>query len=291
MGWRVWERWGSKGKRMASFDQEELDTLEESDESENSFEIEFGPLASAFRRPEIRLWRGRAFDAARPSGLRRRRYSRIAALVAVLCLVLINSFNLTDMLPAGLPLVSSDNHTTAQAAGTSWFDLRARALHLPALKPGEACPVTPVTKLLIQLQTVTGMGDATIFVSSSSVDKNGVQHPQPGNFTHLASTYRGVLATWYVRLPEIEPVLVRGAQLDGPGVIRFDGGIEQPKFSDNLLNGRTLTELLIASNPSQDAPVTTWTTVTRIASSGCYAYQVDTPASSVVLVFRADVAK
>ena len=106
--------------------QEELDTRSENAESENSFEIEFGQLPSAFRKPAIRLWRGHAFDAARPSGLRRRRYSLLAALVAVLCLVLINSFNLTDMLPAGLPLVSSDNHTTAQAAGTSWFDLRAR---------------------------------------------------------------------------------------------------------------------------------------------------------------------
>jgi len=269
--------------------QEKLDTLSESEEGENSFEIEFGQIPSAIRHPAIRLWRGRAFDAARPSGLRRRRYGRVAALVAVLCLVLINSLNLTSILPAGLPLVSSDNHTTAQAAGTSWFDLRARPLHLPALKPGEACPVTPTTKLIIQLQTVTGMGDATIFVSSSNVDKSGVQHPQPGDFTHLASTYRGVLATWYIQLPEIEPVLIRGAQLDGPGIIRFDGGIEQPKFTDNLLNGRTLPELLIASNPSKDAPVTSWTTVTRIASSGCYAYQVDTPASSVVLVFRADV--
>jgi hypothetical protein len=270
--------------------QEELDTRSESAESENSFEIEFGQLPGDFRQPAIRLWRGHAFDAVRPSRLRRRRYSLLAALIAVLCLVLINSLNLTGILPAGLPLVSSDNHTSAQAAGASWFDLRARPLHLPALKPGDPCPVTPVTKVVIQLQTVTGMGDATIFVSSSNVDKSDVQHPQPGDFTHLASTYRGVLATWYIQLPEVEPVLVRGAQLDGPGIIRFDGGIEQPKFSDSLLNGRTLPELLIASNPSKDAPVTTWTTVTRIANSGCYAYQIDTPASSVVLVFRADVA-
>lgn len=275
---------------MASFDQEELDSLAESGEHENSFEIEFGQISSAFRHPALRLWRGRAFDAARPIGLRRRRYSRVATLVAVLCLVLINSFNLTGILPAGLPFVSSDSHTTAQAAGTSWFELRARPLHLPTLKPGAACPVTTSTRLVIQLQTVTGMGNPTIFVSSSNVDKNGVQHPQAGDFTHLASTYRGVLATWYIRFPDVEPVLVRGAQLDGPGIVRFDGGIEQPKFADNLLNGRTLPELLIASNPSHDAPVTSWTTITRIARSGCYAYQIDTPGSSVVLVFRAVVS-
>lgn len=277
---------------MASFGQEDFDTLTQRDESESdeSFEIEFGQLPGAFHLPAFRFWRGRAFDAAPPSGSRRRRYSRVAALVAVISLVLINCFNLAGILPAGLPLVSSDNHTTAQAAGTSWFELRARPLRLPTVKPGAACPVTPVTKLLIQLQTVTGMGDATIFVSSSNIDKNGVQHPQAGDFTHLASTYRGVLATWYVRLPEVEPVLIRGAQLDGPEIVRFDGGIEQPKFADNLLNGRTLPELLIASNPSHDAPVTSWTTITRIASTGCYAYQIDTPASSTVLVFRADVA-
>ena len=278
---------------MASFDEDGVETLaarDENGESDESFEIEFGQIAGASRYPSLHFWRGRAFDAARPSGLGRRRYSRMAALVAIICLVLINSLNLSAILPANLPLISSDNHTTAHAAGTSWFELRERPLHLPTVKPGAACPVTPVTKLVIQLQTVTGMGDATIFVSSSNVDKEGVQHPQPGDFAHLASTYRGLLATWYIRLPEVEPVLIRGAQLDGPDVVRFDGGIEQPKFTDNLLNGRTLTELLIASNPSHDAPVTSWTTVTRIAASGCYAYQIDTPARSAVLVFRADVA-
>ena len=273
---------------MATFGQEERQSLEE---DENSFEIEFAQLPGASYRPALRFWRGRAFDVARPSWLRRRRYSLVVALVSVLCLVLINCLNLTGILPAGLPLVSSDNGTTAQAAGTSWFELRERPLHLPGVAPGAACPVTPVTKSVIQLQTVTGMGDAAIFVSSSNMDKGGVLHPQSGDFAHLASTYRGVLATWYIRLPEVEPVLIRGAQLDGPGIVRFDGGIEQPKFADNLLNGRTLTELLIASNPTTNAPVTSWTTITRIASSGCFAYQIDTPAKSMVLVFRAIVAK
>ena len=279
---------------MASFDGNDPDTLTASDDGsdcdDDSFEIEFGQLPSAISRPALRLWRGRAFDAAPPSGQRRRRYSRVATLIAILSLVLINTLNLAGILPAGLPLISTDNHTTAQAAGTSWFELRERPLHLPTLKPGASCPSTPVTKMLIQLQMVTGMGDATTFVSSSNMDKSGVLHPQQGDFVHLASTYRGVLATWYIRLPEVEPVLIRGAQLDGPGIVRFDGGIEQPKFTDNLLNGRTLPELLIASNPSHNAPVTSWTTITRIADSGCYAYQIDTPARSLVLVFRAVVA-
>jgi hypothetical protein len=277
---------------MASFDRDDLETLTASGESgdDDSFEIEFGQLPDTFRLPSLHFWRGQAFDAAPPSGQRRRRYSRVAALVAVLCLVLINTLNLTGILPAGLPLISSDNHTTAQAAGTSWFELRERPLHLPTLRPGASCPATPVTKMHIQLQTVTGIGDATIFVSSSNMDKDGVLHPQQGDFTHLASVYRGVLATWYIRLSEVEPVLIRGEQLDGPGIVRFDGGIEQPKFTDNLLNGRTLPELLIASNPSHNAPVTSWTTITRIADSGCYAYQIDTPARSMVLVFRAVVA-
>ncbi|HEU5349698.1 MAG TPA: hypothetical protein VFU63_13890 [Ktedonobacterales bacterium] len=271
---------------MASFDQHE---------SENSFEIEFSQLSDARRHLVIPFWRARGLDATATSGERRRRYSRMATLVAIVALVLINSLSLAGLsqfFPASLPLVStslSNNSLTAHASGFSWFKLRQRPLHLPALSKGEACPVTPLTHTVIQLRPVTGIGNGTVFATTQNMDADGVQRPVRSDFFHLASTYRGELVTWYVRLPDVEPVLIRGAQLDGPHTLLFDGGIEQPNFDRNFMGGRTLPQLLISSNPSHGSPVASWTTVTRVASSGCYAYQIDTPSKTVVLVFRAIV--
>lgn len=267
--------------------------LVDPEELEDNFEIEFSQITGSSRHPAIPFWSARSPDLAPTSGQRRRRYSRIAALVAIISLVLINSLTLSGIFPAGLPFVSSTlsgEGMTARAAGYSWFSLRERPLRLPTLSAGAACPVTPVTELKFQLQTLRGMGNSTIFVTSSGVDANGVQRAERGDFIRLASAYRGIIATWYLKLPDVEPVLIRGAQLDGPNPLLFDGGIAQPKFANNLLAGSALPEIQLSSDPGHGTPVATWGTITRVASAGCYAYQVDTPTKTMVLVFEATVA-
>ncbi|MGE5334668.1 MAG: hypothetical protein ACM3N4_08210 [Nitrososphaerota archaeon] len=268
---------------MATFDQNEL---------EDSFEIEFSQLPGAARHPVIPFWRAHRLDAASSTSERLRRSTRVAAFLAVVALIFINSLNLSGIFPTDLSLSSSSfpgNDLTAHAAGYSWFSLRQRPLHVPTLMQGEACPVTPLSQVVIQQRHVTGIGNGSIFVTTQNMDANGVQHPVRSDFFRLANTYRGELVTWYLRLPHPESVLIRGAQLDGPHVLLFDGGIEQPNFNRNLMGGRTLPQLLISNTPTYGSPVASWTTVTRIASSGCYAYQIDTPTSTLILVFKAVV--
>lgn len=260
-------------------------------ELEDSFEIEFSQLPGASRRLALPFWRARQPDVASTSGQRRRRYSRVATLVAIACLVFINSFDLTAILPAGLPLVSTSlsDGLTAHAAGYSWLKLRQRPLRLPTVASGALCPVTPLSQLKTITSTVTGIGDSSIFVETLNVDANGVQHPERSNFVRGRTTWRGEIVMWYLHLPNIQPVLIRGEQLDGTGVLRFDGGIEQPNFTYNIMGGKLLPDLLISNTPDHGSPISSWVSITRIEHSGCYAYQVDTPNKSVVLVFRAEV--
>lgn len=275
--------YGDSGGFMASFDQDEL---------EDSFEIEFSQMPGAPVHPVLRFWHARQPDTVSPPSEQRRRYSSVAILMALVCLVLFNILDLSALISTGssrtTPSRSADI-LQGHAAGYSWFDLRQRPLHLPTLAHGASCPVTPVSQQAIQFRTTRGIGNSTIFAAPQNMDANGVQHAEHGEFARLAATYGGVLVTWYVRLPREEPVLIRGAQLDGPGVLLFDGGSEQPQFNDDILAGRTLSRLLISSAPDHGSPVAQWLSVTRIRTSGCYAYQVDMPTQSMVLVFKAVV--
>lgn len=270
---------------MGAFDQYESDGLED------TFEIEFSQLPNTSQRLTPRLWRARQLEVNPTTGERRRRYSRVATFVAVVCLVLINGFNITAALPAGLPLVSTSlsDGLTAHALSYSWFKLRGRPLHLPVVASGAPCPVTPLSQFRTITGAVTGIGDSSIFAVTVNVDANGVQHPERSNFARGRADWRGEIVTWYLHLPDTQPALIRGAQLDGPGVLRFDGGIEQSNFANNIMSGSMLLRLLLTNTPDHGSPVATWASITRIDRSGCFAYQVDTPNKSVVLVFRAVV--
>lgn len=276
---------------MATFDQEE---------AQDSFEIEFTQLPGAAVPRAMRFWRARqpkAPNAIAPSSTRKIRYSRVAVLVAIACVVLVNCLDLSWLFPAvasqgarPAPVPLTGNVIGAQARNYSWFGLRQRPLHLPKLASGAACPVTSLSQWVIQFTKFTGIGNATIFAVTPNLDHDGVQRPVRGDFGRLSSTYSGEVVTWSVKLPDSEPALIRGAQINGPGILLFDGGLEQPKFDQDLLAGRALPELLISSDPSRGTPIAQWLTVTRIPGSGCYAYQIDTPTQSLVLVFKAIVS-
>jgi hypothetical protein len=71
------------------------------------------------------------------------------------------------------------------------------------------------------------------------------------------------------------PVLIRGRQLGGPSIVRFDEGDVPPK------------QIRL---PAEDAPDERWRerpSYTRVRGPGCYAYQVDGTGFSDVIVFEA----
>jgi hypothetical protein len=70
------------------------------------------------------------------------------------------------------------------------------------------------------------------------------------------------------------PYIVRGRQLDGPGVLRFDQG---PQWSGELLAELRLVGPYAGLNPA----------ATFLRGPGCYAYQVDGRGFSYTIVFTA----
>jgi hypothetical protein len=274
---------------MASNDQEPRE--EPREELCDSFEIELSELSGAESRSILQFWRARLPGAIGAPDQRRRRLFRVLVMATILSLVLINTLDLSEYLPNDLfffvPSGHSGSAQTAQAKDSSWFALRQRPLHLPKLAPGDPCPVTPLTLMGTEASKFEGLGDSTIFAAAPAVDADGVQHLVRNPFARLANTYQGELVTWYLQLPRGQGVMIRGHQLDGPNPILFDGGIAQPSFDNYPLDGRALPELLIASIPEHGSPVSMWPSVTRLTSSGCYAYQIDTPTKTMVLVFQA----
>jgi len=78
------------------------------------------------------------------------------------------------------------------------------------------------------------------------------------------------------------PVLIRGAQIDGPSAVGFaeEGSPSTPEL--RLLHASVTSE-------GEQAGWREWPTYTEVAGSGCYAYQVDGTFGTTVIVFSADV--
>jgi hypothetical protein len=89
--------------------------------------------------------------------------------------------------------------------------------------------------------------------------------------------YGSFKAMWAIDPRYVGPVLVRGRQLDGDDVLKFEKG--EPGFSDYTREHPT-TELHESGGYVHPS-------VTRVQSLGCYAYQVDGIGFSYSIVFRA----
>lgn len=150
-----------------------------------------------------------------------------------------------------------------------WDALRQRPLSLPLLRPGDPCPVTPLTQVIPGFFPLPG--DGPLYPVQSEIV----------TYRHADDESRewgGQKIAW-VSSPEYKgPALIRGHQLDGPSELRFGHGVDPPaelEFSDAYLANSV-------------APG--WRTrpaLTRVRAPGCYAYQVDGLGFSQVIVFEA----
>lgn len=156
------------------------------------------------------------------------------------------------------------------AAGTGdWAQLR-RLLHLPRLEPGARCPRTPAARKAPKVSFTLGVGPAYPVL--------GFQDPPPGpggvvllRDDVLRRGWRWHKTLWAFA-PNRGPILVRGARIDRRGPLRFGIGF------------RIRTELRVRRTPR------VWTYgvgETLLRGPGCYAFQLDTPASSRVVAFEA----
>lgn len=85
--------------------------------------------------------------------------------------------------------------------------------------------------------------------------------------------------TWVSARSYIGPVLIRGRQLGGPGVVGFGEG-RTPYDELQLLASGT-------GAPSVAGQGRAWLSFTRVRGAGCFAYQVDGTSFSSVVVFKA----
>jgi hypothetical protein len=96
-------------------------------------------------------------------------------------------------------------------------------------------------------------------------------------FSYLRDGWYQVKTLWFVDPSYQGPVLVRGARIDGPGVIAFG---ESPDLGELIIPpGPTLNE---ASDGYRTAPGGTY-----LKGPGCYAWQVDGIDFSTPIVFSA----
>jgi hypothetical protein len=158
----------------------------------------------------------------------------------------------------------------------TWRSLH-RPLHVPRIAAGAPCPVSPTTRVDLGIEGVRslrGRGPAypTLTGSEQSLE---IYDPLPAQWS--GSSWSGMKVLWWASGRYHGPVLIRGRQLDGPNLLRFDDGLVPPA------------ETRIWPGPgfrpwkgARDHP-----SYTRVRAPGCYGYQVDGAGFSRVIVFRA----
>lgn len=129
-----------------------------------------------------------------------------------------------------------------------------RPLRLPSPGPGGSCPTSRASG------PVAPSGSANVKLTP-----------------FLGSAWEGAQVTWRSAASYQGPVLIRGGQLGGSGVVGFGEG-HVPY--DQL-------QLLDSARGTPRGPSREWPSFTRVRGPGCYAYQVDGTSFSNVIVFRA----
>lgn len=168
--------------------------------------------------------------------------------------------------PSGQP-----GSTATPPPADQWAALRQRPLKLPTIPPGSPCPSSGGK--MVAPDFGLALGDGPVYPVGFYPD---------GTYYYPGGTQEGgwyLLKVLWISSPDYRgPALVRGGRVDGPGELRFGEGASPES------------ELRLDSNNSNNKTGTgwrDWPTYTRLRTPGCYAYQVDTEASSRVLVFRA----
>jgi len=173
--------------------------------------------------------------------------------------------------------------STASSSST-WASLGARPLRLPALAPGAACPITAARQgVSPDYPYAQGAGPVYAITRHAS---GVVTFSSAASLGDPASGYGGFKAFWEIQPAYTGPALIRGARLDGPGAPEFNGGLGQTSVSPSGMEPR-LTELRIDGRSVSPPSWPTWVTFTRLATAGCYAYQVDGTSFEEIIVFQA----
>lgn len=175
-----------------------------------------------------------------------------------------------------------------------WQTLEAKPLRLSQLAPGQVCAATQARQS-VSPDYVVAVGNGPVYVVGGA--DTGVFTYTPANLfnaslginapaTSVPAKLGGAKTRWQIAPGYTGPVLIRGRQLDGPNQLYFNGGLDQPN-GNALGTEPVLSQLRLMGGGAVAPSWPTWVTLTRLASPGCYAYQVDGLSFSYSITFRA----
>jgi len=171
----------------------------------------------------------------------------------------------------------------AAAASDTWRELR-RPLQLPELAPGEPCPVSSLGEG-VDWEAVNafgyGAGPGPVYpgIGGTEPPSHIVVRPIPNE-----APWQGTKVFWYVKPSYRGPVLIRGARIDGPGLVRFanHGGNDRHPRDLRIMRDE---EVSWDGQPPGSRGVPSGVLV---RSSGCFAAQMDGTRFSRTVVFTAE---
>jgi hypothetical protein len=163
------------------------------------------------------------------------------------------------------------------AAISSGAELLARSLHLPSIDPElQGCPVTsghPANDFEPP-NSAFAIGPGPVYPVMAAQSSATGTIP----FYPIADGWHYAKVPFFSRPDYHGPVVMRGAQIDGTNLLRFDG---HPALTSSI----DLTSADAAFHPV--AGWRGWPTGILVRSRGCYALQIDGSSFSVVVVFLA----
>jgi hypothetical protein len=150
-----------------------------------------------------------------------------------------------------------------------------RPLKIPSLRPGEACPTSRIVQHPAGRPIVRGAGDGPVYAGPyAPLDAFAIQlPPAPDQLEFAGSAWGGAKVLWHADPTYRGPVLIRGRQLDGLHLVRFERGKVPPA------------ELMFPAAPGSGWRH--WPSYTRIEAPGCYAWQVDSDTLTELIIFKA----
>jgi len=168
-----------------------------------------------------------------------------------------------------------------------------KPLDLPALAPGEACPVSPTRRFAAGAgftAAFDAVGRGPVYFATDSADLQ-MRSDDPGAHPGDDGTrWLEQKVIWVVDRSYVGGLLLRGARIDGPGELRFLRYLGAVGYTDGAGDGKRHRELAYVRGGLSSAGSDTTSSYPSgvfVDRPGCYAVQVDGVGFSETLVFRA----
>jgi hypothetical protein len=168
------------------------------------------------------------------------------------------------------------------------IDALRRPLHLPAVAPGAACPVSASHTMPAGGGFNTpypAVGDGPFRLTGPG--RIEMQDPPPAGDSLAGTGWNGMKVIWHIDQEYEGPVLLRGARVDGAGELRFE------RYLGALAQGDEPTGYADVAYPPLGGLGTlrTFPSGIVVQSPGCYAIQADGANFSEIIVVQVVFAR